>query len=277
MPAFRYSARRQQKIVSGVVQAVDCATAAAQLLAQHLEPLTIEPFQETAPWQGYRQRILRAAAPETDELLLFSRQMFALIHAGVPLIRALQGVREHTHHPAMQETLGRVIEELQAGRDLAAALAAHPHLFGRLLPRLVRVGESTGRLDDAFQQMAHHLEMDRERERNLRTAIRYPMFVLFAAIVALFVVNYFVVPAFAGLFARFGAELPLLTRVLVGLACAERLPDVEQAEQRERGEIAGPRVRRPEQRDALPHHLVEHDRLGVVPERLLGPAADPYR
>ncbi|MEO5352832.1 MAG: type II secretion system F family protein [Magnetococcus sp. XQGC-1] len=215
MPAFRYSARRQQEIVSGVVQAVDCATAASQLLAQQLEPLTIEPLQETTSWQGYRQRLLRTTTADTTELLLFSRQMFALVHAGVPLIRALQGVREHAHPSTMQEILGRVIEELQAGRDLASALANHPHLFGRLLPRLVRVGENTGRLDEAFQQMARHLEMDRERERNIRAATRYPLFVLLAAVVALFVVNYFVVPAFAGLFARFGAELPLLTRVLL--------------------------------------------------------------
>lgn len=215
MPAFRYSARRQQVVVSGVLHAVDCSNAAAQLLARQLEPLTIEPLQESGPWTAIRQRFPGVGIPNAEEMILFSRQMFALTHAGVPLIRALQGVREHAHHPAMKTTLGKVIEELQAGRDLASALAAHPRIFGQLLPRLVRVGERTGRLADAFQQIAQYLEMDRNTRRNIQSALRYPLFVLFAAGIALFVVNYFVVPAFAGLFARFGAELPLLTRILV--------------------------------------------------------------
>ncbi len=215
MPAFRYSARHQQERVSGVVHAADCAAAAAQLLAQKLEPLTIDPLPERTPWRVRCKRFTRSATPGVDERILFSRQMHALIHAGVPLIQAFHGVREHAHHAVLKETLGQVIHALQSGRDLASALAGHPEVFGRLLPRLVRVGESTGRLEEAFQQMFQYLEMDRDIRRRIRTALRYPLLVLGAALVALLVVNYFVIPAFAGLFARFGAELPLLTRLLV--------------------------------------------------------------
>ncbi|MBF0462699.1 MAG: type II secretion system F family protein [Magnetococcales bacterium] len=215
MPDFRYSARSQQGIVAGIVHSADCMTVATQLLAQQLEPLTIEPLQERHFWQTCWHRLARSATPGAHDLILFTRQMVALIHAGVPLIQALQGIRGYAHHALLQETLGKVIEALQSGRDLASALAAYPHIFGRLFPRLVRVGEQTGRLEESFQQMFQYLERDRAVRRRLQTALRYPLLVLAATWIALLVVNCFVIPAFAGLFARFGAELPPLTRLLV--------------------------------------------------------------
>lgn len=218
MPVFRYSARNQQTIVSGVVQAADCTAAATQLLAQHLEPLTIDPLPKQNTWLAYQPPWQIHSTPGVDEQIFFSRQMFSLLHAGVPLIRAFQSVREYAHHITLKETLGNVIEALQSGRDLASAMAAYPHIFGRLLPRLIRVGEHTGRLEEAFGQMSQYLERDRDLGRRIQTALRYPLFVLCAALLALFVVNYFVIPAFAGLFAKFGAELPLMTRLLVAMS-----------------------------------------------------------
>ncbi|MEO5340942.1 MAG: type II secretion system F family protein [Magnetococcus sp. MYC-9] len=214
MPRFRYAARNRQQIVTGSVQAADCLAAATQLLARRLEPLTIEPQGEEGG-EGPLVRLRLWSPAEEEALILFARQMSALVHAGVPLVRALQGVGEHLHHPAMKKSLREVVAELQSGRDLASALASHPQVFGRLFPRLVRMGEQTGRLEDSFAQMHRYLEMDREIRRRIRTALRYPALVLLTACIALFVVNYFVVPSFAGLFARFGAELPLLTRLLV--------------------------------------------------------------
>lgn len=215
MPLFRYSARNQQTIVSGEVQAADCTAAATLLLAQHMEPLTIDPLPKNSPWFRHLPLWHFKTGPGVDEQIVFSRQMFTLIHAGVPLIHAFQSVREYAHHIVLKETLDNVIEALQSGRDLASALAAYPHVFGRLLPRLVRVGEQTGRLEEAFRQMSHYLERDQALRRRIQTALRYPLFVLCATLLALFVVNYFVVPAFAGLFAKFGAELPLMTRLLL--------------------------------------------------------------
>ncbi|MEO5364710.1 MAG: type II secretion system F family protein, partial [Magnetococcus sp. DMHC-8] len=218
VPDFRYSARHQQEIVSGIVQAADSTAAASQLLAQRLEPLTIEPLPAPMPWLLSWPRFIRATTPDREALLLFSRQMAALLQAGIPLIRALHGVRDHLRQATLQAALDKVIEDLQSGRDLATAMAAHPAVFGRLLPRLVRMGEQTGRLDEAFHHLFLYLEMDRDIRRRLRTALRYPAMVLLTAIIALFVVTGFVIPAFAGLFARFGADLPLMTRILMAVS-----------------------------------------------------------
>ncbi|MBF0096181.1 MAG: type II secretion system F family protein [Magnetococcales bacterium] len=211
MPLFRYTARSQQQRLSGTLQGTDSRAVANHLLNNGLEPLTIEPCDHTPskPWS------LFSPSPNPDELMLFARQLAALLQAGVPIIRALQTLREHAHRSHLQHALDGVIDSLQAGRDLASALANHPHIFGSVMPRLVRAGEQTGRLDNAFLQVHAYLQMDRDIKRRLRSALRYPTLVLLTALLALLVVNAFVIPAFANLFGRFGAELPLLTRILI--------------------------------------------------------------
>lgn len=219
MPVFRYSARGRDGVVAGVVRAVDTAAVAQQLANQHLEPLSIEretaQVGEVAGWRHIGHHLGLSRTPPLDDLILFSRQMFALTRAGVPLVRAFQGLQEHTHRADMRDAMGKIIDDLQSGSDLASAMTAHPKVFSRLFPRLIQVGETTGRLEEAFQQLSLYLVRDRDTRHRIRTAIRYPLFVLFALLVALFVINYFVIPAFFSLFARFGAELPFFTRVLM--------------------------------------------------------------
>ena len=215
MPVFHYSARSHTGLVSGVVRATDMSAAVAQLLEKNLEPLTLKPVSEGGQWRGFWQQLKISRSPDADDLILFSRQMYALTHAGIPLVRAFQGLREHAHRACLKIALEKMIEDLQSGQDLSSAMAAHPHVFGRLFYRLVHVGETTGRLDESFQQLVQYLEIERNTRQQIRAALRYPFFVLLAIVVALFVVNYFVIPAFAGLFAKFGAQLPWATRLLI--------------------------------------------------------------
>lgn len=215
MPSFRYSARNQGGVVSGVIHAMDRASAATQLLEQQLEPLTIEPTKKEGGWPHFWDRLFHSNTPNSDDLILFSRQMYALTRSGVPLVRAFQGLQEHAHHHMMKEVMGNIITDLQSGQNLSSALAAHPRVFVPLFTRLVHVGETTGRLDESFHYLSQYLEMDRDARQRIHTALRYPLFVLLAIVIALFVVNYFVIPAFAGVFAKFGAELPLFTRMLI--------------------------------------------------------------
>ncbi len=214
MPLFRYTARSQNTILSGTLQAADSSAVANHLLSNALEPLTIEPCRST-PSRLPKHWPLFSSSPNADELMLFARQLAALLQAGVPIIRALQTLRAHAHRSHLQNALDGVIDSLQAGRDLATSLADHPHIFGAVLPRLVRAGEQTGRLASAFMQVHAYLHMEREIKRRLRSALRYPLLVLFTALLALLVVNALVIPAFAHLFTRFGAELPVLTRILI--------------------------------------------------------------
>lgn len=215
MPIFHYSARFKGRLIHGVLHAFDSGAAAEQLLDQEMEPITIDLGPSTNPWQDWWNRVSLSGWPSVDDVTLFARQMYTLTHSGVPLVRAFQGLQENAINRRMREALGSILSDLQSGKELSSALAEHPNIFGRLFVRLVRVGEQTGHLDESFKQLFEYLEVDKEARRRVKSALRYPMFVMISVVIALFVVNLFVIPAFAGLFSKFGAELPLATRILL--------------------------------------------------------------
>jgi MSHA biogenesis protein MshG len=107
-------------------------------------------------------------------------------------------------------------ESLDSGRELSAAMRRHPECFSSFYLSMVRVGEMTGRLEEVFLRLFSHLEFERDMRSRVKSAIRYPSFVVAAMVVAMFVVNLFVIPQFVRVFASLKAELPIMTRVLIG-------------------------------------------------------------
>jgi MSHA biogenesis protein MshG len=138
------------------------------------------------------------------------------LKAGVPIMRGLAGLQESAINKSFARILKDVRESLDAGRELSAAMRRHPDVFSTFYVNMVRVGETTGRLDTIFLRLFEHLEFEREMRERVRTALRYPTFVMIAMAVALAVINLFVIPAFAKVYAGFNAQLPLMTRILVG-------------------------------------------------------------
>jgi MSHA biogenesis protein MshG len=152
------------------------------------------------------------------DVLLFSRQIHTLLRAGVPIMRALAGLQESSTNPAMRDVLQDVREGLDSGRELSMALGRHPTVFTPFYLSMVRVGEMTGRLEEVFIRLFDHLAFERFMQEQVKSALRYPSFVVAAMGIAIVVVNIFVIPAFAKVFKGFGAELPLMTRVLLGFS-----------------------------------------------------------
>ena len=109
-------------------------------------------------------------------------------------------------------------ESLEGGRELSQALAKQPGVFSPFYLSMVRVGEATGLLETVFLRLYEHLEFERYMREQVKSALRYPSFVVLAMAVAIVIVNIFVIPAFAKVFAGFGAELPLMTRILLGFS-----------------------------------------------------------
>ena len=101
---------------------------------------------------------------------------------------------------------------------MSLSLARHPKVFTPFYLSMVRVGEMTGRLEEIFLRLFDHLEFERFMREQVKSALRYPSFVIMAMAVAMFVVNILVIPAFAKVFEGFGAELPLMTRMLIGFS-----------------------------------------------------------
>lgn len=206
-------------MVTGSLEAASAAAAADSLLERGLIPVElVEESNSNQNWSNFKQWIDSKRQPKlgTPDLIIFCRQMYTITKAGVPLIGALKGLAAAIKHPTLQRALNEVAQELEAGMGLSIALGQHPHVFDPMFVNLVHVGENTGRLDEAFLQLADYLERDWENRKNIRTALRYPIFVISAIVIAVAVINVKVIPAFADMFSQFGAQLPLPTRILIG-------------------------------------------------------------
>jgi len=217
MPRFSYKGRNQQgEQVSGVLDAANTDALVADLAQRGVIPVNIseQAVAKQTTAAGDRKWYQRNSIG-IEELIVFSRQMYSLNKAGVPIIRALNGLAATVKNKTLQDVLGDVADSLESGVDLASSLNRHPAVFADLYVSVIHVGENTGRLDLAFKQVAGYLELERETKKRIGAATRYPLFVIIAIVIAVGVINVLVVPAFAQLFASFDAELPWQTRVLI--------------------------------------------------------------
>ncbi len=220
MQAFDWRGRNHLgEMIVGVIDAEHENAVADQLLASGVTPvqISVKGSSLSAPTQDWWQA-LRAAPVRTEDVLLFSRQMYTLQRSGVPILRALAGLQASTAHPALINLLTDLRAGLDQGRELAAAMGRHPAIFSAFYLAMIRVGEMTGRLTDVFLRLSEHLEFELDVRARVKQALRYPIMVLVAIGIALVVINLFVLPTFATVFAGFKAELPLMTRVLLGFS-----------------------------------------------------------
>jgi len=218
MPAFAYRGRDARGgLVTGRLDGADSGAVADQLLAIGVTPVDIAPAAERAgiPVPQWWRRL--AAPPITDiDVLLFSRQMYTLLKAGVPIMRALAGLQQSTNNRSLAEVIADLRTSLDAGRELSAAMRNHPRVFSPFYLSVIRIGESTGDLDQSFNRMFEYMEFDKEIRDRIKAAVRYPIIVLVVIAVAVAIVNFAVIPAFARIFESQNVPLPLLTQVLIG-------------------------------------------------------------
>lgn len=220
MPFFAYKARNNRgELMQGVLEAVDSGAVADQLFNTGITPIEIKPTAKPASESEGKwwQRIFEPKIRPLD-VQLFSRQLYTLLKSGVPIMRGLAGLQESAINKSFARVLKDIRESLDAGRELSAAMRQHPTVFSLFYINMVRVGETTGRLEEVFIRLFDHLEFERDMRQRVKSAMRYPMFVMLAMAAALVVVNIFVIPQFAKVFAGFKAELPFMTKVLINFS-----------------------------------------------------------
>jgi MSHA biogenesis protein MshG len=220
MATYTYKGRNSAgNLVEGVLEGATAGAVADLMLGQGLTPVEIKEKKGSAEKSGASMNVTLFKPKVTAiDLLLFSRQIHTLLKSGVPILRALNGLQDAAINPAMKQVIGEVRESLEGGRELSQALAKHPRVFSPFYLSMVRVGEATGLLEAVFLRLFEHLEFERYMREQVKSALRYPSFVVLAMAVAIVIVNIFVIPAFAKVFAGFGAELPLMTRILLGFS-----------------------------------------------------------
>ena len=223
MAVYAYKGRNKQgDLVEGTLEGNDSGAIADQLMNTGVTPTDITPFRGitggTMGKPDWLKRLFTDKPVTPMDLLLFSRQMYTLLKAGVPIMRALAGLQESTQKPVFAAMIQDLRESLDSGRELSAAMRRHPKIFSPFYVSMVQVGEMTGMLDETFIRLYDHLEFERDMRERIKTAMRYPGFVVLAMAIAIVIVNLFVIPAFAKVFAGFHTELPLMTKMLIGFS-----------------------------------------------------------
>jgi len=220
VPFFAYRGRNARgELVRGVLENSSSGAVADQLLNTGVSPIEITPTSGPQALSGENWlRRLTAESVTLEDMLLFSRQMYTLLKSGVPILRSLAALQESATRIGFAKMLQDVRESLDSGRDLSTAMRRHPKVFDPFYVSMVRVGELTGALEEVFLRLFNHLEFEREIKDQVSQALRYPIFVVVVMAIALVIVNIFVIPAFARIFASFKAELPLMTRVLLAFS-----------------------------------------------------------
>ena len=220
MPFFAYTGRNARgELVRGVLENSDSGAVADQLHTSGVAPIDISATSgpkalSTEGWLGR----LSTEKVTLEDMVLFSRQMYTLLKSGVPILKSLAALQESATRVGFANMLQDLRTSLDSGRDLSTAMRRHPKVFGPFYISMVRVGELTGALEEVFLRLFNHLEFEREIKNQVAQALRYPVFVIAVMAAALVIVNIFVIPAFARIFASFRAELPLMTRVLLGFS-----------------------------------------------------------
>lgn len=219
MAQFKYQGRANRgQPVQGQIQASSVDAVANQLIGRGITPIKIEEISVGASFARQINDALGANKIRSVDLVMFCRQMYTITKAGIPLTRGLRGLSASVRHEYFQEVLSEVADRLEEGSDLSSAMRHYPKVFNTLFTSMVAVGESSGKLDEVFQQIGFYIERDEETRKRVKSAMRYPSFVLIAITLAVVVVNIMVIPEFAKLFEKFNVDLPFVTQILI--ACS---------------------------------------------------------
>lgn len=217
MALFRYSGRTARgDAVAGSLDSESAEALANHLFARGITPIEIAPVDASRDVVAEAWRKLGGGRPTLTDLILFSRQMYSITKAGVPLLRGLTSIAASTPNVVLRETLGSVIEHLQGGRELSYAFGRYPDVFGKFYVAVIKVGESSGTLETAFLRMYEYLGMEKRIKDKVKAALRYPATVVGAIAIAIAIITLWVLPKFEPIFEALGDNIPWATRVLMG-------------------------------------------------------------
>lgn len=215
-PVYEYEAvSRGGERISGRIEAERSSTVARQLKESGFYITSIKEVQEKKELGNLFQSTGRV---KTRDLTIFSHQFAAMIDAGISLIDALNILYEETEHPKLKEVIRQIQEDIETGSGLSDAMAKHPKVFPELYCQLVRAGETGGVLNTVLNQLAEHYERQDEINGKVKSALYYPITILVVAVLVVIFLVVKIVPTFVGMFASFGSDLPLPTRILIGLS-----------------------------------------------------------
>lgn len=215
LPEFNYRAVDRTGIqLSGSMQAETASEVSLRLDRMGYIPLLVERkgqgILQTFRWGARRVPLA--------ELIVFSRQLSTLYRAGIPILRALSVLAAQAEHPQLRAAVDQIRTDLESGVTLSDAFQRQEKVFGRLFVSSIKTGEATGHFDQVLDRLSEFMEREMKTKEDLKDALRYPALVVIALAAAFLILVTFVFPKFAFLYSRFHTELPLPTRIMLGLS-----------------------------------------------------------
>lgn len=209
----------KNKTTKGEMEAPDEASVIAALSKQNLRTLSVAIAKKESSLSF--NRLLNSNKVKSDDLVIFTRQLAAMVGAGVPLLRCLSSLEAHSESPALKNVLVNIIRDVEGGASLGDALEKHPGVFSDVYVNMVRAGETAGILDDILKRLAIQQEKSASIRKKIKSAMAYPMVLLVITVVAFFGLMLFVIPQIGAILTNLGgedAELPLITQIMLAIS-----------------------------------------------------------
>jgi len=223
MQVYLYEGRnRFGEKMRGQIESANSQAVAKWLLESDIAPTKIRELAKPAEQPEWFLNLTGENKVPMLELQLLTRQLGNMVKAGMPLLLAIEGLQRSSVNKALSKALLAIRTDLDRGAELSAAFARHPHIFDDFYVNMVRVGESAGRLDESFKALFKQLEFDRDIQKKVKSATRYPTFVMSAVAIGMAVLMLFVVPVFATTYKSLKAELPPITQFLITVSSFAR-------------------------------------------------------
>jgi type IV pilus assembly protein PilC len=222
MATFLYTASNpQNKVVSGTFEASDRTIALSMLSKQQLKPITLKEGSAKKASSFGLLDFMGANRVKNDDLVMFTRQLSAMVSAGVPLLRALTSLHDHTDSKALKVVTSNVVKDVEGGAQLADSLAKYPNTFNDVYVNMVRAGEAAGILDEILKRLAMQQEKNASMRKKIKSAMTYPSVLIVITIGAFFGLMVFVIPKIGGILKDLGgpdAKLPPLTQAMLSIS-----------------------------------------------------------
>lgn len=219
MAKFDFTAvKKGGHTASGVIEAADRMTAISNLNSQGMKLMSLSEKKER---KGLSISIPGRDKVKADDLVMFTRQLSAMVSAGVPILRSLDSMAKHATNPNFRNAINNVSKSVEGGESFADALSHHPKIFNDVYVNMVRAGEAAGILDDILKRLALQQEKSSSMRRKIKSAMTYPMVLIVITFGAFFGLMLFVVPMIGDTIkdlAGEDAELPMITQIMLNIS-----------------------------------------------------------
>lgn len=201
---------------TGSIEAVSRDVAIASLQRRGFSITSVEEAPEEGKALGFNMTLFESVA--TKDVVLLSREIATLFEAQVSALRIFRLLASESEKPLLRRTLTEVADDIQAGAPISKALSKHPRVFSPFYTNMVRAGEEAGKLDETFLYLADYLDRSYEVLSKARNALIYPAFVISTFVVVMILMMTFVIPNIAQILVDSGQEIPIYTRVVIGIS-----------------------------------------------------------